>query len=222
MKITRAFHIRASHTRASHTRASHKGFTLLEMLLALVIFSLLSIAGWQLLNTVSRSRELVTEHERRISDIDMAFLLMKQDFRQIIDRGVRVDRQVSVQSIFTGDTMLDTDDQAISFVRSGWRNPGQRLPRSELQRVYYRLKEGQLQRLYDLVLDVAPGAEPVTRVLLDDVSSLKFSFFYNKNWHPGLNERGYPEGIRITLELDDLGLLERDFELPERWEAEHG
>ena len=199
-----------------------KGFTLLEMMLALVIFSLLSIAGWQLLNTVSRSRELVTEHERRISEIDMAFLLMKQDFRQIVDRGVRIDGQVSQQSIFTGDTMLDTDDQAISFVRAGWHNPSLRLPRSELQRVYYRLKDGQLQRMYDLVLDAPSGVEPISRTLLDDVNALQFSFFYNGSWNSRVNAEGYPEGIRVELELDDLGLVERDFELPARWETEHG
>lgn len=201
---------------------SHQGFTLLEMMLALVIFSLLSIAGWQLLNTVSRSSELVAEHERRISEIDMAFLLMKQDFRQIVDRGVRIDGRVSQQSIFTGDTMLDTDDQAISFVRTGWHNPGQRLPRSELQRVYYRLKDGRLERWYDLVLDTPPGTQPVTRALLENVNSLQFSFFSNGRWHTALNAELFPEGIRVELELDDLGLIERDFELTAPWKADHG
>lgn len=204
------------------TKKNHKGFTLLEMMLALVIFSLLSIAGWQLLNTISRSSELVAEHERRISEIDMAFLSMKQDFRQIVDRGVRIDGQLSQQSIFTGDTMLDTDDQAISFVRSGWHNPGHRLPRSELQRVYYRLKDGQLERWYDLVLDAPSGAQPVTRTLLENINSLNFSFFSDGRWHSALNAEGFPKGIRVELELNDLGLIERDFELPARWEANHG
>lgn len=199
-----------------------KGFTLLEMMLALVIFSLLSMAGWQLLNSVTTARELVSKHERRISNIDLAFLLMKQDFRQVVDRGSRVDGRVSEQSIFTSDTMLDTDDQAISFVRTGWHNPGQRLPRSVLQRVYYRLKDGKLERWYDLVLDAPPGADSVTRTLIDDVSGLKFSFFYNQQWHPRLEAGGYAEGIRIELELNDLGIIERDFELPARWVADHG
>lgn len=198
-------------------KSHHRGFTLLEMMLALVIFSLLSIAGWQLLNAVSTARDTVSQHERRISGIDLAFVLMKQDFRQMIDRGVRVDGGVSQQSIFSSDTMLDTDDQAISFVRSGWRNPGQRLPRSQQQRVYYRLKNNQLERWYDLVLDTPSGIEPVKRTLIDDVNELKFYFFYNNNWHPQLSGN-YPEGIRVEIILEDLGMIQRDFEIPKNWE----
>lgn len=200
----------------------NSGFTLLEMMLALVIFSLLSVAGWQLLSQVSAARDSVADHERRLSEIDLALLMMKQDFRQLVDRGVRTDGQVSQQSVFHGDNMIETDDQAISFVRTGWRNPGQRLPRSEQQRVYYRLKDGVLERWYDLVLDVPSGTEPVKRNLLSDVESLKFYFFYNNNWHPEVRDSQHPQGIRAALELEDLGMIERDYELPGQWELSGG
>lgn len=198
------------------------GFTLLEMLLTLGIMTLLLMTAWQLLNQVSSARDTLAGHEKRLSDIDMAFLLIKQDFRQQIDRGVRVDGSVSGRSIFHGDQMLATDDQAISFVRTGWRNPGQQLPRSEQQRVYYRLKNNVLERGYDLILDTPENTDYISRPLLDGVDNLKFYFFYNGNWSAELEEDQHPGGIRVVLQLQDLGMIQRDFELPVHWEDANG
>ncbi|MCL6268744.1 type II secretion system minor pseudopilin GspJ [Sansalvadorimonas sp. 2012CJ34-2] len=195
-----------------------RGFTLLEMLLALVIFTLVSLAAWQILSSVSYARDVQGDHQKRLDELDTAFLMIKQDLRQMVSRGVRVDSKVSEQALFAGE-ILDSDDQGLIFVRDGWLNPENRLPRSELQRVYYRLKDGALERGYDRVLDVPAGTDPVYMPLLTGVTNLKFRFYYpgQGRWLDRLEEESWPEGLAVALTLDKEGDIERRFVIPSRW-----
>ena len=197
-----------------------KGFTLLEMLVAIAIFSLLTLSGRQLFMSVIDAREITGSQLNRLREVEYTMLVLEQDFRQLVDRGVRTDGHVSTQSLFSDGNMLNTDDQAIAFVRSNWRNPSQQLPRSELQRVSYRLKNNRLERMHHHVLDPLQNAEPVNRELLDGVNSLKFRFFYNNDWNSTLQDNGQlPEGLLIEMDLQDLGMIERRFLLPDEWES---
>ncbi|MET4696145.1 type II secretion system minor pseudopilin GspJ [Endozoicomonas lisbonensis] len=197
-----------------------KGFTLLEMLVAIAIFSLLTLSGRQLFMSVIDAREITGSQLNRLREVEYTMLVLEQDFRQLVDRGVRTDGHVSTQSLFSDGNMLNTDDQAIAFVRSNWRNPTQQLPRSELQRVSYRLKSNRLERMHHHVLDPLQNAEPVNRELLSGVNSLKFRFFYNGDWNNTLQDNGQlPEGLLIEMDLQDLGMIERRFLLPDEWES---
>ncbi|AMO58283.1 hypothetical protein GZ77_21380 [Endozoicomonas montiporae] len=196
-----------------------RGFTLLEMLVAIAIFSLLTLSGRQLFMSVIDAKDVTGSQLNRLREVEYTMLVLEQDFRQLVDRGVRTDGRVSTQSLFSDGNMLSTDDQAIAFVRSNWRNPAQQLPRSELQRVSYRLKSNRLERMHHHVLDPLQNAEPVNRELLDGVNSLKFRFFYNNDWQNTLQDNGQlPEGLLIEMDLQDLGIIERRFLLPDEWE----
>ena len=196
-----------------------RGFTLLEMLVAIAIFSLLAMSARQLFMGTIDGRDISSSQLRRLQDVEYAMLVIEQDFRQLVDRGVRVDGSVTLQSVFSDSNMLNTDDQAIALVRANWRNPAQQLPRSDLQRVYYRLKDNQLERQHYHVLDPLENSEPVTRQLLADVDGLKFRFFYDGEWGNRISDEGIlPGGIAIELELADLGMVERRFLMPDEWE----
>ncbi|WP_263079727.1 type II secretion system minor pseudopilin GspJ [Endozoicomonas sp. Mp262] len=197
------------------------GFTLLEMLAAIAIFAIVSLASWQIMQSLLRAHDMGTAKHQRMEELQYAMLIIDQDLRQIVDRGPRVDGKVIQQSLFSSDDMLETDDQALAFVREGWHNPSQRLPRSELQRVYYRLKDNHLERLHDYVLDKPSATEPVKRLLLSNVSHLKFRFFINGTWQEKLDDsKTLPEGLALELELKDLGKIERLFILPGNWKGE--
>ena len=198
------------------------GFTLLEMLLALVIFTAVSIAGWQILSTITNARDVQSAHEQRLKELDYAFLLMKQDIRQLLDRGKRIDEKVSKQSLFVEEGLLNSDDQGMTFVRAGWHNSESRLPRSTLQRVYYRLKDNRLERGYDRVLDTPTDDEPVYRPLITGVESLSFRFYYKNQWQEKLSGSTLPEAVAVQLVLEKEGELERRFILPSSWSSTNG
>ncbi|MGP4763412.1 type II secretion system minor pseudopilin GspJ, partial [Klebsiella pneumoniae] len=70
----------------------------------------------------------------------------------------------------------------MAFVHHGWRNPGMVLPRSEIQAVAYRLKEGRIERLFSLYPDAVTGTEPKVQPLLDHVTGFKLEYLEGENW----------------------------------------
>ena len=61
-------------------RNPRSGVTLIEMLVALAIFSLVGIAGFALLSQSLKSRGVAEVRLQRLSDIERAIFVIKQDF----------------------------------------------------------------------------------------------------------------------------------------------
>ena len=57
-----------------------KGFTLLEVLVAIAIFAVLSLAAYQVLQGVLRSSEISKEHSESLTELQRAMLIIEQDF----------------------------------------------------------------------------------------------------------------------------------------------
>lgn len=210
-----------------HTRhramPNNRGFTLLEMLLAIAIFSVISLSGWQIFKGLILAQELVVRRNQTMAELDYALLMIDQDFRQIADRGTRIGNDTTststTASLFSGSDMVDSDDEAIALVRYGWQNPGQQLPRPTLQRVFYRLQDRRLERQFHYVLDpVNLNDEPKTQTLLTGVDSLTFRFFHNGQWQDELPDDGqFPRAIAIAFELEGFGMIERRYLLTDPW-----
>ena len=198
---------------------NNRGFTLLEMLAAIAIFSIISLSAWQIFQGVMTAHDVVLDKNDRLRQLQYALLMIDQDLQQIADRGARVDDKTTQQSVFSDAQMLDSDDEALVLVRYGWHNPKHRLPRPQLQRVFYRLQDNRLERQYYHALDPASiNVEPVTQVLLTNVSSLQFNFYNNGQWHDSLSGKDLPEGIMIEFKMSDLGRIERRYILPSAWQ----
>jgi general secretion pathway protein J len=188
------------------------GFTLLELLLAMAIFSMISIAGYSLLKTVINSEESARFKTERLSHLQTTFLLMERDFNQIARRHIRLEgEQSSDNFIHASDSSFNSDLPLIAFVRYGWTNPNLMLPRSDLQSVAYRLNEGVLERLHYNFVDVDLGEEPKVRPLIDKVEDVHFEYFYNKAWQKELIDQKLPLAIAVEINLTDLGKIRRQF-----------
>lgn len=64
-------------------RASEHGFTLIEMMVALALLALISIAGAALVNSVIGARGRVQQRLDRLADLQRAMYLIDADLRQI-------------------------------------------------------------------------------------------------------------------------------------------
>ena len=138
---------------------NHKqGFTLLEMLVAIVIFAVVSGIAYSALNQTIKIGNRVSEADRRLSELQFALTYFNQDWMQVSPRKIRNQY---------GDTenQVVLADNRISFTRSGWNNLLQH-KRSELQRVQYELVDHNLVRRYWRSLDQGIGEEPLTTVIL--------------------------------------------------------
>lgn len=199
---------------AINVKARKNGFTLLEVLIAMAIFSLIGLASFTLFNTVFISDERSNAHQQRLNQLQRAFLLMERDFLQISRRTVRVNAEQPLSGYlhaggsddFSGDHV-----ESLGFVRAGWQNPGLLLPRSELQSVVYRVEQGKLQRLHYNFVDVSLADEPKVRDLLVDVENIAFEFYYQQKWQTKPPSQDLPQAIAIELTLAEVGVIRRQF-----------
>jgi len=200
-------------------RLSHKAFTLIEVLVAMAIFAIMSALAYGTLSQTLLSAEILNDRMDRLQALQRTMRLLTDDMYQLAPRSVRDE---------LGDNFgpaLTTGFQsgfAIELTRSGWNNP-MVLPRSTLQRAAYRIEDEELIRFHWTVLDRTLSNEPVSVVLLDDVEGLEFRFFlsdgeYTDQWPPlsqagAANMRIRPRAVEITLRLVDAGEIIRLVEI---------
>ncbi len=193
-------------------RSRAAGFTLLEVLLALVILSGLSLSAYQVLNGVMQNDALTRVKVERLATLQRVFTMLERDFSQAVPRSSRTNGEVSKVVFQAARFQMESDDWSVSFVRNGWFNPGAQLPRSNLQKVGYRLRENKLERLSYLYVDPVVGTEPTVTALLDGVKSFKLRFYANGIWATEWNNTAQlPRAIELELELTDYGVLRRLF-----------
>ena len=191
---------------------SQSGFTLLEVLIAIAIFSVVSLASFTIFDTVLRGDENSKMRSERQNELQRAFLLMERDFTQIAKRTMRINGEAPGSSFLqTADDSFLVDEQAIAFVRNGWTNPGLLLPRSDMQSVAYRLVDETLERLHYNFVDAVVGQEPRIRPLISQVMSLSFEFYDGSKWQKEWSGKTLPQAIAIELETRDYGLIRRQF-----------
>lgn len=213
-----------------------RGFTLLELMIAVAIFAVIGVAMNTQFTQVIKSKERTDEHAKRLAELQRAMVIMQTDFSQIIARTSRDEfgkTQPAVKSL-TGS--------GIEFTRTGWTvTPFSGGNRSDFQRVYYQLEEDAIVRGYWQHPDKGSDGEPQTNKLLTGVEAMAVTYWQqNQNsaapvfgaalsldsteqWPPlsvsggGANSSGnslmLPVMIQVELEMEILGEIRRLFVL---------
>lgn len=197
-----------------------RGFTLLELLIAIAIFALLALATYRMLDSVLRSDAATREQEQRLRELTRAMAAFERDVLQVAARPIRDPYGESLPALQGGGE----DSPYLELTRSGWRNPtGQ--PRSRLQRVRWQVSTGHWQRRYWLVLDQAPDSQPRTQDVLDGVVRMSLRYLDQENrwldsWPPAGSDseealQQLPRAVELTLEHHHYGVLRRLLRLPD-------
>lgn len=200
------------------TRRS-SGFTLVEVMVALAIFGMLAAIAYGTLGQTLANAEILTDRMARLQSVQRTVRYLTEDFMQLAPRPVREDLGENLGPALHTNVQSDF---AVELTHGGWSNPAT-LPRGTLQRVAYRLEEGELVRYHWPVLDRTLSNEPAGRVLLDEVDSILFRFMQdNGDWtekwppenRPGLlGSRQRPRAVEITLVLADETEIRRLLEV---------
>jgi general secretion pathway protein J len=192
------------------------GFTLLEVLIAMALFAMVGMASYSVFSAVTDSDVLARERSDKINEIQRAMLVMERDFVQLAHRKIRIEGDAPrIDYLMSDDSQFDEDVNNLAFVRLGWRNPGLIIPRSDVQAVAYYFDEEKksLMRSHHNFVDAAAGEKAKERELLTGVVSVAFEFFDGEKWQKA-NEGGLPQAIAVTIELEQLGNIRRQFLLP--------
>lgn len=198
---------------ASKNKQSPKGFTLLEILIALFIFSIVSMVMVNALHTVFNSQAITARHAATLTKLQIALLLMSRDFAQTVNRPVTNAKEI-VEAAFIG-----TPD-SVTLTHGGMANPLGTLQRSTLQRTQYSLHNAHLIRSIWPVLDQTAKTLPSHRILLHSINALYFQYMDNQGrfqdkWPPaGQKQATLPRAVRVLIVLQHGGTLSQLYLIP--------
>ncbi|MGJ8535919.1 MAG: type II secretion system minor pseudopilin GspJ [Parasphingopyxis sp.] len=194
----------------SRSAVSRAGFTLVELMVALFIFGIVSAAGVALLGFSVDSQAASREALADMSAIRRMNASLTNDLGQIAPRPAR-DQAGARQNAFYGGGGTD-GDLLISFVRRGWTNHDGE-PRASLQKVDYRLVDGVLERrAYPHVDGAAPL--PAAR-LVSGIESIALRYRsdgeWRDRWDPTLAS-ALPDAVELIVEIEGLGPVRQLFQ----------
>ena len=187
-------------------KKSNSGFTLLEILIALFIFTLVSLALSNAFYSVMTSQVGTENKAERLREMQMTLLLMSREIAQTINRPIISDTGKE-EPAFVGTSRY------FIFTHLGFANPTGELVRSNLQRTSYGWNEHKLLRLTWDVLDRAPTSLPQTREMLTNIEAIRFEYlddknhFYDKWPVDGETNQPLPRGVRIYLTIPQWGKM---------------
>jgi len=190
------------------SRSGERGFTLVEMLIALTIFGMLTAAGVALLTVTARTQETSDRLLAELGEIRSLQALLTADLAQAAPR-IRRDSDGRALPAFAGSS--GQQGALISLVRRGWEggDPGS----SRLQRVDYRLRDGRLERL---AFDRVDGSDRfVAAALLDGVRQLRLRYRDREGgWHSAWTPTDgteLPAAVELVTESEAHGLVRQLF-----------
>lgn len=198
-----------------------RGFTLLELLVALFIAATMFAMGYAALTQVVRQRASVQAEQQAIDDLQRALRVMTLDLSQIAARPVRDALGRTIEPALSADARVA---QALSLTRAAGA-PVLGAPRPALQRVTWSLEGRDLIRTAWPAADRTQSTPSRRRVMLSDVQRLQFRFLaptglWVDEWPAGFDGdagaaggRLRPLAVEVTLEDARIGVVRRVVEV---------
>jgi general secretion pathway protein J len=202
--------------RAGPGRIQEAGFTLVELLVSLFIFGILSAAGVALLSFSVRAQEASEVRLGELSRLRRASTLIASDLGQAAPR-IHRDESGAARPAFTGEPGGNSG-ALLAFVRRGWENVDGEA-RASLQRVEYRLVGDRLERIAYPMVDGAAPRPAVT--ILAGVASLRLRYRYPEGdwrdrWAPA-QPADLPLAVEMVADVAGTGTTRQLFLTGRGW-----
>lgn len=178
-----------------------RAFTLVELLVAIAIFAVLSMLGWKVFDHLLKVKDGNAQHEEHLFALQDAYQQVLRDSLQIIPLTANDGRQLQAAMVL--------NDRGLTFSKAGVSDPLKQ-GLSPYERIEYRYDAAQkkVYRLKYSNLNIPSRVQPVSSTLLENVDQFKVMVMnpqelsqWPENSDPGniAELKKLPLGIKIQL-----------------------
>lgn len=205
-------------TQAYIPKMLQNGYTLIEIMIALVIFAILAVITSTAMYQAFNTRARLNIQADMLSKMQLALTLMSRDFEQVAQRPIRAN-DLQALPAFIGQKGY------VEFTRGGIVNPQALEQRSTLKRIAYLCENNHLIRRSWESLDTPNRNNFEDIELINSIKECSFAFLTkNKQvldeWQANALQHDqkndfFPIAIRIHLTIEGWGDMSTLFIIPE-------
>lgn len=183
------------------------GFTLVELLVAIAIFAVLSALGWKIFDYLIKTKERNQQHELQIFELQDAYQIILRDSLQLIPMTANINGQIR--------PALSLSDTSLQFSKAGVSDPLKE-GLAPYERIEYRYvpSEKMVYRLKYHSLNITNNEQPESSVLLKNVDQFRITVLNPQilnQWpeagadlsQPTSMQR-LPRGLKIDVQRSDV------------------
>ena len=197
-----------------------QGFTLVELLVAIAIFAVLSALGWKVFDYISKVKERNSMHEVRLSQLQEAYQQILRDTLQAVPLTANINGDIQPAMVL--------QNGRFNFSKTGVTDPlNQGIAPDERVEYQYNAADKKLYRLKYRNINQSGHDQPDSSVLLADVEQFEIRVLNPEElsaWPDpaaDLSKRSglqrLPRGLKIKLSVNEVeyewlfSLLNTDF-----------
>ena len=198
-------------------KTANCGFTLLEVLVVMSIFSVIAMVSYTMLTQYLDTTERLEEKMRNLQRLQRTFTLLEKDLRYVVNRNSRNSTGETVPAIVVEYSAgLPGEIIRMTVSRAGFDPSGP----GRLRRVAWQLDNGSVFRSSWDTLDQSEIREFPRINLLANIASFNIEQFswsddYGlQQYDPFDQEISVPAGVRITISTEEGVDYIRIFDIP--------
>lgn len=195
---------------------TQKGFTLLELLIAMSVSAVISVLAYQAIASMVATEQKVAQHQQATQTLQRVIWWMEQDLIQMTPRAINDGLNGVLPALqYREDIGLELSRLA------GFMTPN---ARNGLLRVGYRLENNTLYRVTWPVVDRSAGTQPTEVVILQNIERIRWRFLDQSNqwqlsWPLTIGsgtdgqfaEQRLPKAVEVELWFTDGERIQRLF-----------
>ena len=182
-----------------------QGLTLVEILLAIIIFTLISLIVYQAITVTSKGSRTVNIKARQANGIERIVNMLEQDISHAVIYHHLSENEIMRNGIRIGRLFLDSDEFGILFLCDIGNNTSFTYY-TQSQMLGYRLRNGYLEKLiYSL-----NNQHPKVLKIIKGVTAFSIRIYHKNRWLNKWEDTNIlPEGVEVIIEMENVGTIRR-------------
>ncbi|WP_313667255.1 type II secretion system minor pseudopilin GspJ [Atlantibacter sp.] len=186
-----------------------QGFTLLEVMIALMVFALISMMAWQIIHGAMENAAFTDKQTANLSQLQLTYSRLERDFTQMVPRPVQGD-----------DRAFHLNGEALAFTTQDNLAAFGRPAEPDILRVTWLVDKNTLWREFSPALDLAANTQGTRVPVLEHVKGVQWRFF-QEGWRPTWDSKAnIPQGVELTLTMENDEQWRWVFVASEGWPQE--